>query len=81
MVRIALGQRLQLASSLVAAVGTSANIRSLEGILAHKHFPSPRIQMRVRNELKQWIAACDRNPEDTPCPVVDQLSRHESEFV
>lgn len=28
---------------------------------------------RLRRELKQWIALCDRNPEDAPCPSIHKL--------
>jgi MerR family mercuric resistance operon transcriptional regulator len=30
----------------------------------------------LRTELSQWITACDANPTDADCPVIDRLEGH-----
>jgi MerR family mercuric resistance operon transcriptional regulator len=34
---------------------------------------------RLRRELKQWLASCERNRENAPCPVATRLARSEGE--
>ena len=63
------------------ALRTRKSCRATRSLAVTKlQFVEERLRdlQRLRKELKQWIAACDSNAEDSSCPAIERLASRQS---